>query len=569
MASSITQRVRSNYALWSVLLILLVATSAMLLSQTMVQASTESRELAQTETTYVVQRGDTLYAIARRFNLSVDDLMRLNGLSNPNFIYIGQELIVAESSSEGEINDEAEPTVVSTATPQAEPTATTTITVEPTPTATPTPTASTTTIYTVRRGDSLSAIARRFSTTTAELVRLNNLRNANVVVVGQQLRVPVVVGEREQVQEPIRINFATGATSATVDGTVIFPDRICYVLEAAAGQEMRVTITAGSNLANFSVQAADSAVNGGVPLKRLENEDRRWRSILPTSGDYLLCVATAAGAVTYNLTVTIPASCTSITQAIQTVDWEAFLPTDTDLDHEEIGGDHYVTVSASSTGVAGIPQLEQIVYGDFDGDCQEEAGIPLFSGGTAGNVGFLVYDGGAPTPTLVAWGDGYKLGLEADRGILVVSNALYNGWEPNCCPSGRSFDRYRLDGNTLTLLAAGSEGFDGAREATILHFYMLLANEEYASAYALLSPAFQSANPFAAWEAGYANTESITATVEPDSDTENRLAVELEVQERLSSGATRVRYFSGYWDVTWDASAPGWILQNGRFVVVP
>ncbi|MFN8419650.1 MAG: LysM peptidoglycan-binding domain-containing protein [Anaerolineae bacterium] len=42
--------------------------------------------------TYVVQPGDTLYRVAARFGVSVDAIMRLNGIANPNLIYSGQVL---------------------------------------------------------------------------------------------------------------------------------------------------------------------------------------------------------------------------------------------------------------------------------------------------------------------------------------------------------------------------------------------------------------------------------------------------------------------------------------------
>ncbi len=45
-------------------------------------------------TSYIVQPGDTLSSIASRFQVSLEDLMRANGLSNPDYVQGGQELLV-------------------------------------------------------------------------------------------------------------------------------------------------------------------------------------------------------------------------------------------------------------------------------------------------------------------------------------------------------------------------------------------------------------------------------------------------------------------------------------------
>ena len=42
--------------------------------------------------TYVVVKGDTLFKISRRYGVTVDDLVRWNGIKNRNLIYPGQEL---------------------------------------------------------------------------------------------------------------------------------------------------------------------------------------------------------------------------------------------------------------------------------------------------------------------------------------------------------------------------------------------------------------------------------------------------------------------------------------------
>lgn len=50
-------------------------------------------------TTYTVKKGDTLTAIAKKFGTTVQTLVKLNNISNPNLIITGQVLKVSESST--------------------------------------------------------------------------------------------------------------------------------------------------------------------------------------------------------------------------------------------------------------------------------------------------------------------------------------------------------------------------------------------------------------------------------------------------------------------------------------
>lgn len=101
-------------------------------------------------TTYVVQRGDTLYSIARRYGTTVEAIALANHIANPSRIYVGQVLTISGGS----------------------------------PTPPPTRT------YVVQAGDTLYSIARRYGTTYWAIVMANNLANPNVIYVGQQLVIP-------------------------------------------------------------------------------------------------------------------------------------------------------------------------------------------------------------------------------------------------------------------------------------------------------------------------------------------------------------------------------------------
>ena len=109
-----------------------------------------------TETiTYTVQRGDTLWAIARRYGTTSGEIAEINNISNPNLIYPGQELrIPTNSTTEGE-----------------ETRGTGDI------------------IYTVQIGDTLSKIAREYNVTVAHIVELNDITNPNLIYPGEKLRI--------------------------------------------------------------------------------------------------------------------------------------------------------------------------------------------------------------------------------------------------------------------------------------------------------------------------------------------------------------------------------------------
>lgn len=96
---------------------------------------------------YIVQRGDTLYSISKKFNVSINKLKELNNLES-NTILPGQKLIIKE------------------------------------PTTPPQPTT-----YKVQKGDTLYSISQKFNTTIDEIKRLNNISSNNIYI-NQELYIP-------------------------------------------------------------------------------------------------------------------------------------------------------------------------------------------------------------------------------------------------------------------------------------------------------------------------------------------------------------------------------------------
>jgi len=123
-------------------LMTLVLVVVLLLSVTLGAAAQEPRY-------HIVTQGQTLSSIARMYGVTVQALVDANGLTNANFIYVGQRLLIPE------------------------------------PTAGPG-----LTVHIVQAGESLLSIAARYGVTVRDLATHNGITNWNLIFVGQRLVIP-------------------------------------------------------------------------------------------------------------------------------------------------------------------------------------------------------------------------------------------------------------------------------------------------------------------------------------------------------------------------------------------
>ena len=143
---------------------------------------------------HTVRKGETLSSISRKYGVSVNQLKSMNRLHS-NSLKIGQKLIVKKGTT---IVVKAGPAVQdSTATvPVANPTDSTSSnsTLEPVvvnkDTATVTPAPPVIRTHIVKKGDTLSSIARQYGTTAAALASYNHLSNVNAIQIGQKIKIP-------------------------------------------------------------------------------------------------------------------------------------------------------------------------------------------------------------------------------------------------------------------------------------------------------------------------------------------------------------------------------------------
>ena len=118
-------------------------------------------------TNYIVKKGDTLYSIAKANNISVDTLIKDNSITN-NSINIGQILKIRTPNNETTVIEEC---------------------IGPDYTPPNTNTTPVLTTYTVKSGDNLYAIAKKYNTSASAIANLNNLPNS-ILFIGQKLKIP-------------------------------------------------------------------------------------------------------------------------------------------------------------------------------------------------------------------------------------------------------------------------------------------------------------------------------------------------------------------------------------------
>lgn len=120
------------------------------------QIPQERKYLAQNRNLkHRVRRGETLSVIARRYRTRIDSILAANSIRNPNLVRVGQYLRIPTRQ-------------ISTAAISGNGTIK----------------------HRVRRGETLSKIARNYSCNISQISQLNNLRNRHILSVGQVLTIP-------------------------------------------------------------------------------------------------------------------------------------------------------------------------------------------------------------------------------------------------------------------------------------------------------------------------------------------------------------------------------------------
>ena len=128
-------------------------------------------------TIHVVQRGENLYRIAQSYALTIDEIARINGITNTASIQVGQRLLIPLDSTD----------------------------VDPMPI-----------IHVIQPGESLGSIAQLYGVSAESVLSLNSILDVNTIFIGQVLQIPPedIISDADSTSDNASNSVATETTIA-------------------------------------------------------------------------------------------------------------------------------------------------------------------------------------------------------------------------------------------------------------------------------------------------------------------------------------------------------------------
>ena len=187
---------------------------------------------------HIVNKGETLWSIARKYNLSVDLILATNNIANSELISIGQEMkIPSHKNAVAETNIVSQPVIDKKNNNINQPEKAKPI------------------VYTVKVGDNLWNISREYGVSVEVIIEVNNLKDKDLLSLGQKLEIPAIGGgisDSNQKQEPTIITYTVvkGDTLWSISQrfdvkmtSIISANNLKEISRLSIGQKLKLPIT--------------------------------------------------------------------------------------------------------------------------------------------------------------------------------------------------------------------------------------------------------------------------------------------------------------------------------------
>lgn len=184
------------------------------------------------DTTHKVKKGETLYSLGRKYQITVSELRAANNLSEKDVIKEGQKLIIPSADIENAATLSGN-SVNNLNTKKTE-------------------------VYTVKKGDTLYGIAKKHGIKVAELYSLNGMTTNDVLKLGQKIKVPVKSSdEMPNIEDLDPRKYVTKTTDPNLKWPVKNP-KVTYVKGKVSG----VQLTSKSNESVSNIRSGTVVFTG-------------------------------------------------------------------------------------------------------------------------------------------------------------------------------------------------------------------------------------------------------------------------------------------------------------------
>ncbi|WP_156874779.1 LysM peptidoglycan-binding domain-containing protein [Thermodesulfobacterium hveragerdense] len=220
-------------------------------------ASVKAVKTSNKPITYKVQKGDTLYGIAKKFGVSVEELKKLNQLKTPQ-LKPGQtiKIVSTKTNSEAKTSTSSKNNLVQTSLPESP------------------------SVYVVKKGDTLFSIAKKFGISVEDLKRINQL-SGNSLRVGQTLIVKIPSNKPAEFSEQKPVESSQQEALQKVD---LQPHKL----------NLQTPQTISSSKAD-SPKVISTEVVSGTPKMVEQKEKIQWITYKVKRGDTLYSIAKKFG----------------------------------------------------------------------------------------------------------------------------------------------------------------------------------------------------------------------------------------------------------------------------------
>lgn len=166
------------------------------------------------QTTHTVQAGENLTRIANQYGTTVQAIVQANNITNPSLVFVGQVLIIPAA---GAVPGPLPPTTATVVAPPPQPTAAPAGEI----------------VHVVQPGENLFRVALKYGLSTAVVAAYNNIPNANVIYVGQRIRIPSGAAQPPQATAPLATPIPVVVT-VTIEAPPATPTPVVITVDTPA-----------------------------------------------------------------------------------------------------------------------------------------------------------------------------------------------------------------------------------------------------------------------------------------------------------------------------------------------